>query len=142
MISATTDVPTQGIHHLGLNVDRLQDSADFFINLLGWKVVRRDPDYPAIFVTDGQIMLTLWGAADDAQAFHYRQNVGLHHVAFRVASREALDAVYQRIKHAANVQIEFSPEWLRDGPAMHMMCFEPSGIRVEFIWQGLPVSHE
>ncbi len=127
---------TQGVHHIGLNVDRLEASAAFFIDVLGWKETRRDPDYPAIFVTDGKIMLTLWGAAEDARHFDFRHNVGLHHVAFTVASREALDAVHARIKTTQDVSIEFAPELLRDGPAMHMMCFEPSGIRVEFIWPG------
>ncbi|VAW90303.1 hypothetical protein MNBD_GAMMA18-976 [hydrothermal vent metagenome] len=127
---------TQGIHHLGLNVSRLEASAVFFVELLGWREVCRDPDYPAIFVSDGMIMLTLWGAAEGACSFDYRRNVGLHHVAFTVASHEALEAVYARIRGAEGVFIEFAPELLRDGPAMHMMCFEPSGIRVEFIWPG------
>ncbi|MHB8473850.1 MAG: VOC family protein [Gammaproteobacteria bacterium] len=35
-----------------------------------------------------------------------------------------------------NVQIEFAPERVGDGPAKHMMCYEPSGVRVEFIWPG------
>ncbi len=127
---------TQGIHHIGLNVSRLEASAAFFVDVLGWSEVRRDPDYPAIFVSDGQLMVTLWGAEEGAAAFSFRGNVGLHHVAFRVPSREVLETVYQRIKLAPDVRIEFSPERLRDGPAMHMMCFEPSGIRVEFIWLG------
>lgn len=127
---------TQGVHHLGFNVGRPEASAAFFVELLEWREVHRDADYPAIFVSDGMIMLTLWGAAEGACSFDYHRNVGLHHVAFTVASREALEAVYARIRGAGGVAIEFAPELLRDGPAMHMMCFEPSGIRVEFIWPG------
>lgn len=127
---------TQGVHHIGLNVDRLEASAAFFIDVLGWREVRRDLDYPAIFVTDGAIMLSLWSAVEGARSFDFHRNVGLHHVAFIVTGREALDAVHTRIKTTQDVSIEFAPELLRDGPAMHMMCFEPSGIRVEFIWPG------
>jgi len=127
---------TRGIHHLGLNVGRLEASADFFVRLLGWREVRRDPDHPAIFVSDGTVMLTLWGAAPDANSFDFRHNVGLHHVALAVPSRAALDAVCARIREAEGVSIEFAPEPLRGGPAMHMMCIEPSGIRIEFIWPG------
>ena len=127
---------TRGIHHIGLTVGRLEASAAFFTEVLGWQEVRRDPGYPAIFVTDGAVMVTLWGAKPDANSFDFHHNVGLHHVAFTVPSREALENVYARLHEAEDVCIEFAPELLRGGPAMHMMCFEPSGIRVEFIWAG------
>jgi len=127
---------TQGAHHIGLTVGRLEASAAFFTEVLGWDEIRRDPDYPAIFVSDGTLMITLWGAGHDARSFDYQGNVGLHHLAFTVASHEALQDVYDRLREADDVCIEFAPEPLRDGPAMHMMCFEPSGIRVEFIWPG------
>jgi catechol 2,3-dioxygenase-like lactoylglutathione lyase family enzyme len=131
-----TAVATQGIHHLGLTVSRLEASAAFFVDTLGWQEVRRDPDYPAIFVSDGMVMVSLWQAtdADSARPFDQRHQVGLHHVAFRVATREALDAIHQRLQTAAGVEMEFSPELLRQGPAWHLMCYEPSGVRVEFIW--------
>lgn len=126
---------TRGMHHLGLTVSRLAESAAFFTETLGWQEVRRVPEYPAIFVSDGSIMVTLWQTAepDAAQPFDHQHSVGLHHVAFRVASRAALDDVFVRVQ-AAGARIEFPPEPLRDGPVLHMMCYEPSGIRVEFIW--------
>jgi len=127
---------TQGVHHVGLNVGRLEDSAAFFTNVLGWCEVRRDPGYPAIFVSDGHILPTLWGAVEGARSFDFRRNVGLHHLALSVASRGILDNIHARLRDVPGVSIEFAPEPLRDGPAMHMMCFEPSGIRVEFIWPG------
>ncbi len=136
---STNAAGTQGVHHLGLTVSHLAESAAFFTETLGWREVRRVAEYPAIFVSDGSIMVTLWQAAEPgfAQAcehtFDYKHNIGLHHVAFRVASRTALDNVFARLQ-AAGTRIEFPPEPLRDGPLMHMMCIEPSGIRVEFIW--------
>jgi catechol 2,3-dioxygenase-like lactoylglutathione lyase family enzyme len=54
---------TRGVHHIGLTVSKLGESAAFFTTVLGWKEVRRKQD-----------------------------------------------------------------------PARHMMCFDPSGIWVEFIW--------
>lgn len=126
---------TKGLHHLGLTVSRLAESAAFFTQTLDWQEVRRVPEYPAIFVSDGTLMVTLWQAAEPeaAQAFDQQYNVGLHHVAFRVPSRAALDDVFARVQ-SAGARIEFPPEPLSGGPVMHMMCFEPSGIRVEFIW--------
>jgi len=128
---------TQGVHHVGLTVSELEQSASFFVNTLGWEEVRRIDDYPAIFVSDGTVMLTLWKTRDTpATDFNKDRNVGLHHIALMVESEDALMQVHNRlIQH--EIAIEFAPEFLRDGPAKHMMCIEPSGIRVEFIWLGV-----
>jgi len=128
-------IATQGIHHLGLTVSRLVESAAFFTKTLGWQEVRRVPEYPAIFVSDGTLMVTLWQASEavSSHSFDHQHNVGLHHVAFRVESRAALESVFIRVK-ASGARIEFAPEPLHEGPVIHMMCYEPSGIRVEFIW--------
>ena len=127
---------TKGSHHIGLTVSNLEGSAEFFTSLLGWKEVRRNDEYPAIFVSDGTIMLTLWAVKEHpGNSFNRKSNVGLHHLALRVNSEETLDMLYEKLS-ANNVKIEFSPELLRDGPAKHMMCYEPSGIRIELIWPG------
>jgi catechol 2,3-dioxygenase-like lactoylglutathione lyase family enzyme len=130
-----TKACTKGVHHLGLTVSRLAESAAFFTDTLGWEEVRRVPEYPAIFVSNGSVMFTLWQATapETARPFDHKHNVGLHHVAVQVESQEALSTVFARVKDSG-ATIEFAPELLRDGPAMHMMCYEPSGIRLEFIW--------
>lgn len=127
---------TKGAHHIGLTVSRLEESAEFFTSLLGWKEVRRREDYPAIFVSDGQILLTLWAIKEEPVGeFNKNRNVGLHHIALTVADEASLNRLYEKLKENG-VEIEFSPELLGPGPAKHMMCYEPSGIRVEFIWPG------
>lgn len=132
-----TTTITLGSHHIGLTVSRLEESADFFVSLLGWKEVRRNVEYPAIYVSDGAIMVTLWAIKEEpANHFDKNKNVGLHHVAFQVASEADLNRLYAKLVNN-RVRIEFAPEWLGKGPAKHMMCYEPSGIRVEFIWAGL-----
>jgi catechol 2,3-dioxygenase-like lactoylglutathione lyase family enzyme len=130
---------TRGCHHIGLTVRDLQASAAFFVDVLGWHEVRRDPDYPAIFVSDGRILVTLWAVRDreGERGFDKNAQVGLHHVAFEVESEADLEAAYARLREADGVTIEFAPEPLRRGPARHMICYEPSGIRVELIWPGL-----
>jgi lactoylglutathione lyase len=125
---------TLGIHHLGLAVSDLQATAKFFTDGLGWSVAREVPEYPAIFVTNGTAFVTLWQAEKAASAFDRRKNVGLHHFALRVPSVEALDAVFKKASAHPGVRVEFAPELLRGGPAKHCMLYEPSGIRVEFIW--------
>ena len=126
---------TQGVHHVGLTVTDLDASCDFFTGLLGWEKVGGNPDYPAVFVSDGTVMLTLWQAKEPSAArpFDKNNNVVLHHLAIRVADLDMLDMIYQKLAAAENVVIEFAPEPLRNGPTMHMMCYEPGGIRIEFI---------
>lgn len=124
---------TKGVHHVGLAVSKLEESAEFFVKLLGWSEVRRDANYPAIFLTDGVLMVTLWGIKiDSPRKFDRSENIGLHHLALLVENFEVLNSVYKTLK-TNDIEIEFSPELLRDGPAKHMMCYEPSGIRIEFI---------
>lgn len=131
-----TDSITNGIHHIGLAVSKLEESASFFTSLLGWNEVRRNDEYPAIFVSDGRIMVTLWKTKEEPSiTFDKNRNVGLHHVAFKVENESDLFRIYERLV-SNKVRIEFSPEQLGQGPAKHMMCYEPSGIRVEFIWPG------
>lgn len=127
---------TKGTHHIGLTVSKLEESADFFTSLLGWKEVRRNEEYPAIFVSDGSIMVTLWATKEEPSSqFNKNKNVGLHHMAFHVDNESDLNCIHERLVNNG-IKIEFPPELLRQGPAKHMMCYEPSGIRVEFIWPG------
>ena len=126
---------TSGCHHLGLTVRKLEDSARFFTECLGWKEVRRDESYPAIFVSDGSVMVTLWKSKLPDPPVFDKNHVGLHHVAFMVDNAAALEVCYRNIK-AYGLTIEFAPELLRGGPAKHMMFYEPGGNRVEIIWPG------
>jgi len=125
---------TNGPHHIGLTVSKLEQTAAFFTEILGWNEVKRNEEYPAIFVSDGHIMLTLWAVKEAPEvSFNRKSNVGLHHLALQVSSEAALAQIYQRLTDN-QIEIEFSPEPLNNGPTKHMMCLEPSGIRVEFIW--------
>jgi catechol 2,3-dioxygenase-like lactoylglutathione lyase family enzyme len=126
---------TRGAHHIGLSVFKLEETAAFFTTVLGWKEVRRN-DYPAIYVSDGQLMVTLWATKEQPHVdFDRKRNVGLHHLALKVESEAALTAVHEALT-AAGTKIEFAPELVGKGPAKHLMCYEPSGVRIEFIWLG------
>lgn len=127
---------TKGTHHIGFTVSKLEESANFFTSLLGWKEVRRNEEYPAIYVSDGSIMVTLWAIKEEPPIeFNKNKNVGLHHVAFHIENEDALNTIHAQLTNNG-IKIEFAPEIVGQGPAKHMMCYEPSGIRVEFIWLG------
>lgn len=129
----TQEIKTHGVHHVGLAVKDLQTTLRFFKDALDFKEVGGKPDYPSVFVSDGTIMVTLWQADEGAATFDRKKNIGLHHLAFKLGSFEDLDAMHKKIKDWPGVEIEFSPEDVGEGPAKHMIFYEPGGIRLEFI---------
>ncbi len=126
---------TLGVHHVGLAVPDVATTAAFFVEALGFRVVGERPSYPAIFVSDGCTRLTLWQLEDPTRAvgFDRRRNVGLHHLALRVADRAALHALHARLSARGDVVVEFPPEALGAGPTEHLMCLIPGGLRLELI---------
>jgi len=83
---------TRGAHHIGLAVPDLDTATRFFCDALGFSVAGERPDYPARFVSDGTVLLTLWQVSDPATAtrFDRRANIGLHHLALAVADDATL----------------------------------------------------
>lgn len=126
---------TSGIEHVGLTVKDVQQSAEFFINVLGFTKLGERPDYPAVFVSDGTVRLTLWQAKGDQQVIEFdrHKNVGLHHLALRVENDQVLDEIYETLRNTRSITIEFAPEFLGKGPSRHMMIYDINGIRIEFI---------
>lgn len=126
---------TRGAHHIGLTVPNLDTTRKFFIDTLGYEQVGEIADYPAVFLSDGSIMITLWQAVDPVNAvpFDRKNIIGLHHLALTVEDDAALDGIYERLQNTDDVSIEFAPEPLGGGPTRHMMCYIPGGIRIEFI---------
>lgn len=126
-------VLTQGIDHLGLTVSDLDKTIAFFTDCLGWKVVGGKPDYPSKFITDGTSVLTIWQAKSETPTpFDRKNNIGLHHVAFKVLSKEALNSMFEKISVWPDVNVECSPEFSGNGPKIHFFINEPGGNRLEF----------
>ena len=126
---------THGVHHVGLTVPRLAETRSFFLETLGYHQVGEVAAYPAVFLSDGQVMVTLWQAEDPERArpFDRKHGIGLHHLALSVADAAGLAQLHERLARTPGVDVEFAPEPLGSGPAQHMMCAIPGGIRIEFI---------
>jgi len=112
----------------------LKATSEFSTACLNWSVAKEVSEYPAIFVTNGKTMITLWQTNSDAKEYDRKGSVGLHHFALKVSSEEALNYVFKKVAEYPGVRIEFKPELLHNGLAKHCMIYEPNGIRMEFIW--------
>ncbi|MEP5808652.1 MAG: VOC family protein [Roseibium sp.] len=127
---------TKGINHLGLTVQDLNQTTFFFTDCLGWQLLAQDASYPRTTVSDGTSRFTLWQVdqSEPATGFNRKTNIGLHHVALEVRTKDELMTMADKISNWPGVIMEFLPEPLSGGPRMHMMFAEPGGIRLEIIW--------
>ncbi len=128
-----SNAKTLGIHHAGLTVPNLDHAETFFVEALGFEVVGEKPDYPAVFVSDGTVMLTLWQAEPNALIADRKKHIGLHHLALRVADTDALKVLHSELRQRHDVDVEFEPESLGSGQTRHMMFSIPGNIRLELI---------
>ena len=132
--------------HVGLNVSRLDRSIDFYRAVFGFDLVRRsaEEDRPFAFLGhDGTPMLTLWQQSGGPFA---ADRPGLHHLAFRVDSIDAVRAAEGRLR-------ELGARIHHDGIVAHAegadsggLFFEdPDGIRLEIFTPrgvaGAPAPH-
>lgn len=129
---------TQGAHHIGFTVPNIAATRDFFVNVLEFSQVGEVPDYPAYFVSDGTVMLTLWQVTDPAATtpFDRKNNVGLHHFALKVDGLDTLNRMHTKLAETEGIAIEFAPEPIGSGPTQHMMFYIPGGIRMELVAPG------
>jgi lactoylglutathione lyase len=125
---------TAGISHVGLSVSHLDASLKFF-EAIGFNKVGGVESYPSYFISDGSSLVTLWQTDKGATPFDRRKNVGLHHLAIKVSSLQALDEAYAAVQTVPGVRVDgegaFGPEPLNGTTLTHAMVFEPSGNRIE-----------
>jgi lactoylglutathione lyase len=128
---------TIGISHVGLSVRDLDASLKLF-EALGYKKVGGVESYPSLFLSDGSSLLTIWKTDDSAAPFDRRKNVGLHHLALKVPSMEALNKAFDAVSKVDGVRVDgegaFGPQALDGMPLTHAIVFEPSGNRIELTY--------
>lgn len=112
---------TIGVDHVGLAVKNLANAPRLRMPRL--EVVGENQGYPTSFVLDGNGVVTLWQVEDPEKyvPFDRRRNVGLHHLALKVADRDALEALHARVAAWPDTVIEFAPERSGKGPKVHFM---------------------
>lgn len=106
-------IDTTGIHHVRLTVTDLARSKAFYRDILGFEIIAESPGSPedpavrsdplqlyggVVFQTNG-IWLGLRPVADPGDRF-VSERVGLDHLSFTVASRDALVAAQEKLDAA------------------------------------------
>jgi glyoxylase I family protein len=138
---------TGPIHHLGLTVRDAAASADWYVRVLGFRVVATytapDGARRTVFLRhDGlaaRLGLTEHGGGL-GEAFD-ETRVGLDHLAFAVADRAELDAWADRLTAAGVVHSAVAPANSLPGAAV-LVLRDPDNIQLELVadpaWTGLP----
>jgi catechol-2,3-dioxygenase len=125
---------TAGFSHVGLAVSKLDKSVEFFESI-GYTEIGGEPKYPCVLLSDGESMIALMQTEDNATPFDRRRNVGLHHLAIKVPTLQALQQAYDIAIAIDGVKSDFSPQEITGTSLTHAMVFEPSGCRIEFVHQ-------
>ncbi|PHS78682.1 MAG: glyoxalase [Rhodospirillaceae bacterium] len=113
--------PFNGLRHIGLRVPNLEDCIDFYINIIGMKVLRRASD-DLIYLTLGNDNLSLGRAAKGASV---GDGGWVDHFGFIVDSKDDLEDWYHFMK-AQGVDVLDAPHDHSDG-ARSFHCKDPAG---------------
>jgi len=127
--------------HVLLKVADTERSKEFYSNLLGFEVVEEDPQHGGVFMTLGEDghNLDLSPVDDPATAQrHAIGQLGVHHVAFKVDSFEALKEAYftlqahgveilRAIDHVSQKSIYFNDP---DGNRLEIYYDEPNALEM------------
>jgi glyoxylase I family protein len=128
---------TSGVHHVDLVVSSIERSLPFYRDLLGPLGFHR------ISEVEGERGETIWylsgpGSeiglrAAQTEGDYDRYRVGLHHLAFEVSSRAAVDERAEWLR-AQGAEIESGPEEYAYMPGYYAVFFyDPDGIKLELV---------
>ena len=118
------------IHHIAIIVSDYQKSRDFYVNKLGFEVIRenyrKERDDYKLDLKLGSAELEIFGIANAPQRPNYPEACGLRHLAFKV------DDIEETIAELQSLGIESEPirEDTFTGKKMPFF-FDPDGLPLE-----------
>jgi glyoxylase I family protein len=134
----------RGLHHLDLNVSDIGRSASFYDRILTHMGFTRvvDPsgeeagcDWIAPRGTNiGDFSLGIVPAKSRAKP-HDRFAPGLHHLALKSETREAVDALYRTLLQMNAEILDAPAEYPKYGPGYYAVFFlDPDGLKLEYVF--------
>lgn len=127
-------IDINGIAHIQLSVRDMAHSRAFYHRLLhgtfGMAIIIDDPN--AFYCIGGRTGLMITPVTEEFQDVPFNQRrAGLHHVCFRLRSREDIDALHEVLMEM-NATVVHPPEDAPWAPGYYSVLFEdPDGIRLE-----------
>ena len=128
-----------GLHHLDIVVSSIERSLPFYRDLLGplgWHgqgEVEGERGETIYYLSGADTSLGLREATTPSEGPYDRYRVGLHHIAFEVASRAAVDERAEWLR-ANDVEIESGPEVYWYLPGYYAVFFyDPDGLKLELV---------
>lgn len=125
--------------HVGLNVNDLGRSKEFYEQVFGFEIRNESTDENkrfAMLAQDGKLVLTLW---QQSAAQFSRETAGLHHLSFQVKSVGEIREIETRLRNRGAKLIYDGIVLHSEGARSGGIFFEdPDGIRLEiFTTEGL-----
>lgn len=122
-----------GLEHLDLTVSDLGRSALFYNKVLGELGFKRLADDVDNFRWANAFMSIAIRPASTRRPAFSRYRVGLHHVAFKAKSREAVDEFHRFLEYQGINVLDPPAEYPQYGPRYYAVFFaDPDGIKIEF----------
>ncbi len=117
---------TTGMRHVALNILNLEQTENFYVELLGMQVEWR-PDKDNVYLTSGNDNLALHRVAEKPSGPQH-----LDHIGFIIDDFDSVDTWYEfLLQH--DIEIFKPPETHRDG-ARSFYCRDPDGNIVQMIF--------
>lgn len=120
--------PHSGLRHVALFSQNLEASAQFYTDILGFKIVWQ-PDADNIYLSSGTDNLALHRAPENFKADAMQR---LDHLGVFLDEKEQVDVWHDYLK-AMGVEIKAAPKDHRDG-TRSLYCADPDGNVVQIIY--------
>lgn len=125
-----------GVDHLSISVSDFEASKAFYdrvLKFLGFEVLDEYED--AIGWTNGKTRLWISCADAKGRKRKYRfGDVGFHHYAFRLASREEVDQLQKLLRRMGGKIVDPAGEYYENYYAVYFE--DPDGLELEGMWYG------
>jgi catechol-2,3-dioxygenase len=129
------------IKHIAIATRDLEGTAKFYQEVLGLQRFGQDDvgHTAAVFLTDGDVNVTLLYFRNDEAALHEQgmRYVGLHHVGFVMDSKDEYDAVLGRLKDRKAPFLQGGPVG-KEGSYFEVKSKDPNGITFDVSMEGWP----
>ncbi len=125
------------MHHLDLTVRDLAASAPFYeavLGFLGFRRVREEPDGIDWDLRTAQGSCSIGIKPARSIRAHDRYACGLHHFAWRAASRDDVDGLYRLLLEFGATILDPPADYPHYGAGYYAVFFaDPDGLKLEFV---------